>query len=213
MSSQLCAAGKRGVVVVDEQTLEALVGPTLARLLLQSHYGSAYPLRVSDVVIDSGHRSGGFTFAVENFSQRGEERVLSPWVEIGGFEWRLQIYPKGNNVGVGTHLSGEWHGERVTALASTFAATIQLLEQRRPCPAVYLELNVEAAAEAVAWFIITLAQERARPDFLRFTFTKTATRRGSRKLARLARLQPSSPDLADDVLRVRVWLCASSTVA
>ena len=33
-------------------------------------------------------------------------RVTSPWVEVGGVQWRLKVWPKGDDAAGGGHLSG-----------------------------------------------------------------------------------------------------------
>lgn len=43
---------------------------------------------------------------IKGFSKQ-QGRVTSPWVEVGGVEWRLKVWPKGDDAAGGTHLSGE----------------------------------------------------------------------------------------------------------
>lgn len=107
MASKLAVAAVMNIVLVDEQALAGLLGPAAARLLLKSHYGAAYPLPILDVRCCSTSKSGGFTFAIDRYSQLGEVTVLSPPVEIGGQAWRLIVCPRGGGNGKGTHLSGE----------------------------------------------------------------------------------------------------------
>ncbi|KAL4433896.1 hypothetical protein ABPG75_000337 [Micractinium tetrahymenae] len=93
--------------------LAAFDPATLARLLQLLSVravGSAYrspPL--FDVRPDcSASQEGGFTWAIQGFSRLrtvAEPGLLSPWVEVGGFRWRLQVYPYGKRDGAGSHLS------------------------------------------------------------------------------------------------------------
>ena len=96
--------GKEALAALDSRTLARLLGKTLQsveRVL-------PIPQLVFDVVDGSGGRVGGFTFAIPAFSKQPTEcRILSPWVEIGGYHWRLVVHPGGNKTGRGTHLSGE----------------------------------------------------------------------------------------------------------
>ena len=91
---------------VDEDDLAALDSATLARLLgktLQSTQGGRHPARQVFDVQQTSDAGGGFTFAIAGFS--GERDVIeSPWVEVGGFEWKLEVYPGGR------HMSGDRHG-------------------------------------------------------------------------------------------------------
>lgn len=105
MASELAAAAQRSHVLVDERELSRLLGPTAARLLLKSHYGSAYPLPILDVRDSRSGKSGGFTFAIDRFSQRSEDKVDSPWVEVGATGWRIEVYLAGDTPDEETHLS------------------------------------------------------------------------------------------------------------
>eukprot|EP00184_Porphyridium_aerugineum_P005890 CAMPEP_0184706972 /NCGR_PEP_ID=MMETSP0313-20130426/37033_1 /TAXON_ID=2792 /ORGANISM="Porphyridium aerugineum, Strain SAG 1380-2" /LENGTH=1389 /DNA_ID=CAMNT_0027168541 /DNA_START=521 /DNA_END=4690 /DNA_ORIENTATION=+ len=44
-----------------------------------------------------------FTYAVENYPNIHEKRIVSPWNELGGYKWRMLIFPKGNQTQV--HMS------------------------------------------------------------------------------------------------------------
>ena len=89
---------------------EQCLGLMADRLALQSvERVLPIPKHVFDVADGSGGSVGGFTFAIPAFSQLPTEpSIYSPWVEIGGFQWRLRIIPGGSLDGQGTHLSGEW---------------------------------------------------------------------------------------------------------
>ncbi|KAL4441899.1 hypothetical protein ABPG77_003815 [Micractinium sp. CCAP 211/92] len=82
----------------------------LLQLLSVRAVGSVYRSpNVFDVRPDcSAAQEGGFTWSIQGFSRlRGVEEpgLLSPWVEVGGFQWRLQVYPTGKRDGAGSHLS------------------------------------------------------------------------------------------------------------
>ena len=113
MADRLAPALGHWRTVVLEEALAELDSGTLARLLgktLQSvERVLPIPKHVFDVADGSGGSVGGFTFAIPAFSQLPTEpSIYSPWVEIGGFQWRLRIIPGGSLDGQGTHLSGEW---------------------------------------------------------------------------------------------------------
>jgi hypothetical protein len=46
-----------------------------------------------------------FSYVLENYSQLGEGIIYSPPEVVNGLEWRLKVYPRGNGVAKGTHLS------------------------------------------------------------------------------------------------------------
>ena len=101
--------GHWGTVAVGEEALAALDSRTLARLLgktLQS-VESVLPLsqQAFDVLDGSGGSGGGFIFAIPAFSkQPARDCIDSPWVEIGGFQWCLEVCPGGYK-GVGARTS------------------------------------------------------------------------------------------------------------
>ena len=109
-ADKLATLGGHWAGVVREDELAALDSATLARLLgktLQSGEGGQHP---AQHVFDVQHpttTAGGFIFAIPGFSKQ-PDTVYSLWVEIGGFEWRLTVYPGGCGEGRGTPLSGEW---------------------------------------------------------------------------------------------------------
>ena len=113
MGDKLAAAlGHWETLAAGEEALAALDSRTLARLLsktLQSvKTGLPDGQHVFDVRDGSDGGAGGFTFAIPAFSKLpAEPSIYSPWVEIGGFHWRLEVYPSGCNKIRGTHLSGE----------------------------------------------------------------------------------------------------------
>ena len=106
------AVGHWGAVSQGEEALAALDSRTLARLLgktLQSvEDGLPKCQHVFDVRDGSAGSTGGFMFAIPAFSkQPAGGRLESPWVDIGGFQWRLRLFSGGKGDGVGTHLSGK----------------------------------------------------------------------------------------------------------
>lgn len=46
-----------------------------------------------------------FTYRLGKYSEHGEPIVYSEAERVNGIEWRLKIYPRGNGVAKGTHLS------------------------------------------------------------------------------------------------------------
>ena len=157
MASELAAAAQRSHVLVDERELSRLLGPTAARLLLKSHYGSAYPLPILDVRDSRSGKSGGFTFAIDRFSQRSEDKVDSPWVEVGATGWRIEVYLAGDTPDEETHLSGELPGQRIptdtpTTPQCTCVRTLDSISSPRYCMcfAVYLRSNVTWCTQAAA---------------------------------------------------------------
>lgn len=89
-------AGQAGeLAAFDPATLARLL-----QLLSVRAVGSAYRSpAVFDVRPDcSDDREGGFTWCIQGFSRLGgvqEPGLLSPWVEVGGFQWRLQVRRRG----------------------------------------------------------------------------------------------------------------------
>lgn len=82
----------------------------LAARLLRGLLASCDPARgVVSVRDGAGGGVGGFTWVLSAFSTHPGE-VSSPWVAVGGSEWRLDIYPRGNRNSNGEHLSGGWVG-------------------------------------------------------------------------------------------------------
>lgn len=83
---------------------------SLARLVGEvagaAHAGGFDPPQVFGIGRGRGGRAGGFTFLLHNVMRRSSGRVTSPWVEVGGLEWRLKIWPGRDNAAGGTHLSG-----------------------------------------------------------------------------------------------------------
>lgn len=58
----------------------------------------------------TGGATGGFTYCLEAFStQHGTEPggIFSPWADVGGFRWRLNVHPKGKDDAKGIHLAGK----------------------------------------------------------------------------------------------------------
>ena len=64
-----------------------------------------------------GGRRLGFTWAVHRFSERAGE-VASPWVPLGGLDWRVTLYPHGHNTGAGTHMAGAVGGTQLPLRAA-----------------------------------------------------------------------------------------------
>ena len=116
-ADRLAAVGGHWEAFVGEDDLAALDSATLARLLgktLQSTQGGRHPAHQLFDVQQKSDAAGGFTFAIAGFS--GERDIIrSPWVEVDGFEWRLDVYPGGRHGGLGTHVSGDRHGMPVGA--------------------------------------------------------------------------------------------------
>ena len=91
--------------------LARLGSSTLAQLLYRVSLNSGsdvrQSLRIRDVRQAGMGTPGGFTLAIHDFSS-SQTSICSPWVgQLGGFEWRLIVFPQGILVGAGTHLGGE----------------------------------------------------------------------------------------------------------
>jgi len=71
--------------------------------------GAFEPPQVYGIGRGRNGKAGGFTFVLRGFSRKSG-RVVSPWVEVAGLEWRLKVWPRGNTASGGTHLSGEGSG-------------------------------------------------------------------------------------------------------
>lgn len=110
LSRRLAEAGPRAPELMPQEALAALDSTTLARLLhasLAHVQGGAYcPPPLSGVRPGAAGRTGGFTFTVPAFSEKDDAAIYSPWVRVGGFEWRLEVYPKGYRTTGTGHLSG-----------------------------------------------------------------------------------------------------------
>lgn len=65
---------------------------------------------IFDVRADAnGGATGGFTYclqAVSSLGDVGSVGIMSPWAEVSGFRWRLNVYPKGKGDAKGTHMTG-----------------------------------------------------------------------------------------------------------
>jgi hypothetical protein len=98
------AAGEEALAVLDSRTLTRLLDKTLQSVTA----GLPNCQHVFDVHDGSDGSAGGFIFAIPAFSKLpAESPIYSPWVEIGGFCWRLYVHPRGNDTGRGSYLSGE----------------------------------------------------------------------------------------------------------
>ena len=131
-ADKLAAVGGHWEAFVEEDDLAALDSGTLARLLgktLQSKRAGRHPpQQVCDTQAFSDGTAGSFTFAIAGFSsKRGiTDGIQSPWVEVGGFEWFLHVFPSGHGADQGTYMSGDWiemlgslNLSRCNAVAST----------------------------------------------------------------------------------------------
>ncbi len=92
----------------------------LLQLLSVRAVGSVYRSpNVFDVRPDcSAAQEGGFTWSIQGFSRlRGVEEpgLLSPWVEVGGFQWRLQVRRSGSGARTAPMRACTLHACRVTA--------------------------------------------------------------------------------------------------
>ena len=59
---------------------------------------------VDDMAVESKDE-GSFTWVINNFEEIQDEKLYSEDFTIGGYKWRLKIYPKGDYTGKGTHVS------------------------------------------------------------------------------------------------------------
>ena len=106
LADKLAGAGEQWEAAVQQGGLADLPSTTL--MCLRGKMEETRPPWVFDVRSGRGGAGGsGFTFAIPAFSKR-QEVIISPWVEVGGFEWRLHVFPQGRKQGWGTHLAGDW---------------------------------------------------------------------------------------------------------
>ena len=96
----LAAAGAQAQELLTEDALAALDSSTLAQLVLavavakaERQPSGSRPAAMVDVVVSGAF--GGFTFVVPGFGSGPIDSALmykeSPWVEVGGFRWRLDV--------------------------------------------------------------------------------------------------------------------------
>ncbi|KAL8226243.1 hypothetical protein R6Q59_000211 [Mikania micrantha] len=52
--------------------------------------------------VDNEVQASRFTWAIENFSRQNGKKLYSDVFVVGGYKWRVLVFPKGNNV---EHLS------------------------------------------------------------------------------------------------------------
>lgn len=98
------------------EALEALDSAVLTLLLRKAGLralGSIYrPSPILDVRPEAaGGAAGGFTFCLLAFSTHHDTEpggLYSPWAEVGGFRWRLNVYPEGKGDSKGSHLAGKF---------------------------------------------------------------------------------------------------------
>lgn len=117
LAGQLATAGPFWRDVLSAGPLAACRSESLADLACQLaeavDAGGFAPPRLFDVRHAPGGGAGGFTFRIEDARWRLAHRcapVLSPWVNIGGFEFRVWVYLNGNVDGAGNSVSGERRG-------------------------------------------------------------------------------------------------------
>lgn len=111
VADKLAGAGGHWAGLVPADDLAALDSATLVRLLGKALQGTAAGVRPSRELFDVQHyggAAGGFTFGICDFSRlrEGNNTIQTPWVELGGFEWRFKVFPSGTHEAQGTHLSG-----------------------------------------------------------------------------------------------------------
>ena len=109
MGVKLAAAGGQWEAVVQQGALADLPSSTLVRLLGKTAESVGRVSRgpsVLDVRDGRGGSVGGFTFAIPGFSKH-QGVIKSPWVEVGGFEWRLEVRPPEIRMGREASLSGD----------------------------------------------------------------------------------------------------------
>ena len=49
--------------------------------------------------------SGAYTWKVASLSTQTEAQLCSPSFTVGGIEWQMDLHPKGDQTGAGSHLS------------------------------------------------------------------------------------------------------------
>ncbi|KAL4419915.1 hypothetical protein ABPG75_007013 [Micractinium tetrahymenae] len=92
------------------QGLDSAVLTQLLRKTGRRALGSIYrPSPLFDVrPVATGDATGGFTYCLQAFSTHhdtGPGGIYSPWAEVEGFRWRLNVYPDGKGESKGTHLA------------------------------------------------------------------------------------------------------------
>lgn len=87
----------------EPAALEALDSSTLAQLLVLAVHKARCQAAELPAIVDSvSYRglSGGFTFRITGLGGdediNYDEPAISPWVDIGGFKWRLEVHPFGD---------------------------------------------------------------------------------------------------------------------
>jgi hypothetical protein len=112
LSAQLAAAGPFWRDVLSHGALAACRSDSLAELacqLAETVDAAAFsPPRLFNVRHAPGGGAGDFCFRIDDASWRLANRcapVLSPWVSIGGFEFRVWVYMNGNVDGTGNSVS------------------------------------------------------------------------------------------------------------
>lgn len=108
LARRLAAAGPFWPEQVRREQLAACSSDSLASLACKMagtvSAGAFEPPTVHGVLPGHGGAAGGFTWVIERFSKQ-QGRVTSPWVEVGGVQWRLKVWPRGDDAAGGTHLS------------------------------------------------------------------------------------------------------------
>ena len=59
---------------------------------------------MDDMAVESKDE-GSFTWVINKFKEIKDEELYSEDFTIGGYKWRLKIFPKGKSKGKGTHVS------------------------------------------------------------------------------------------------------------
>jgi hypothetical protein len=109
LAQRLAAAGPFWHEMVSTRQLAACSSDSLATLVTNMAAtvpAAAFePPTVHNIARGEGGTAGGFTWVLPNFSKQ-QGRVTSPWCAVGGVQWRLKIWPKGDDAAGASHLSG-----------------------------------------------------------------------------------------------------------
>jgi hypothetical protein len=232
IAAKLATAGTCVSAGMQPVALEALDSSTLAQLLFRLAQCSTYrPPPILEARPAAVGSTGGFTFAIFSFSKQRHE-CASPWVEVGGFEWRLRVHPEGFGNAITTYLSGECvrRGAHCKAPAMRCAhgrlgpcsAPDQLFSAPHACSPAFLEWNGAAAAaagvaSACASFVLTVIDQReggqdsATESAESMTFSTEDDSWGWDQVIPLSRLRAAARSfLARDRLLLRVDITVHS---
>ena len=98
---------------------------------------------------------GSFTWVIKKFEEIPDEKLYSEDFTIGGYKWRLLIYPQGHSTGKGTHVSLFLHAADSDTLPSCWSRsasfTLSVLNRHGPQYSLRLDGQRVFYAESKNW--------------------------------------------------------------